>query len=80
MGRIAKILETCGIRSDSFPLSYYRDKTFYVMRTDALDRFGTRIEHRFTKPQIRTLMETAGLERIEFSDVRPYWCALGYKR
>jgi hypothetical protein len=38
------------------------------------------LEQRFTAAQIRQMMEAAGLERIEFSDTMPYWCALGYKR
>ena len=50
------------------------------MRTDALDRFGTQLEQRFTKKQILEMMELAGLERINFSDAVPYWCAVGYKK
>lgn len=57
----------------------YRDKSFYAMRTDALDRFGTRLEHRFTKDQIRTMMERCGLTAIKFSNKRPYWVAVGIK-
>lgn len=57
----------------------YRDKSFYTMRTDALDRFGTRLEHRFTKDQIRAMMERCGLVNIRFSDRRPYWVAVGIK-
>jgi hypothetical protein len=49
------------------------------MRTDALDRFGTRLEQRFTKQQIARMMESAGLENIQFSEKVPYWCALGIK-
>ena len=49
------------------------------MRTDALDRFGTRLEHRFTQEQIKQMMEDAGLVNIQFSDIAPYWCALGIK-
>lgn len=48
------------------------------MRTDALDRFGTRLEQRSTRDQAQDLMRGAGLERIVFSD-RLYWCAVGYK-
>jgi len=33
------------------PLAYYADKSFYIMRNDALDRFGTPLEQRFTKTQ-----------------------------
>ena len=29
-----------------------KNKTFYFMRTDALDRFGTKLEKRFTKEEI----------------------------
>lgn len=57
----------------------YRDKSFYTMRTDALDRFGTRLEQRFTKEQIRGMMERSGLTNIKFSDGRPYWVALGIR-
>ena len=57
----------------------YRDKSFYTMKTDALDRFGTRLEHRFTRDQIRAMMERSGLTNIRFSDTRPYWVAVGVK-
>jgi hypothetical protein len=50
------------------------------MRTDSLDRFGTRLEKRFTKKQIIKMMEGAGLENILFSNTKPYWCAVGYKK
>ena len=63
----------------SWPLSYYRDKSFYVMRTDALDRFGTRLEKRFSKRQIKAMLESAGLKNIQFSHKLPYWCAVGFK-
>jgi hypothetical protein len=50
------------------------------MRTDALDRLGTPIEHRFSRIQIGEMMTAAGLTRVEFNDDAPYWCALGYRR
>jgi hypothetical protein len=49
------------------------------MRTDALDRFGTRLEQRFTRDQIRAMMTAAGLIRIRFGDAIPYWTAVGFK-
>jgi hypothetical protein len=49
------------------------------MRTDALDRFGTRLEQRFTKAEIESMMRRAGLQNIEFSAGTPYWCAVGTK-
>lgn len=61
------------------PLGSYRNTSFYTMRTDALDRFGTQLEQRFSKSQIRFMMEKSGLVDITFSDKIPYWCAAGIK-
>jgi SAM-dependent methyltransferase len=62
-----------------WPLSAYRDKSFYIMRNDALDRFGTQLEQRFTRAEIASLMEHAGLTNIRFAESVPYWCAVGYR-
>jgi len=80
LARLSRFLEARGVRVENIPLSSYRQKSLYTMRTDALDRFGTRLEHRFTKQQIVQMMENAGLTRIQFGDQSPYWCAVGYKR
>ena len=80
LARFARLAEGAGADVDSFPLSTYRNRSFYTMRTDALDRFGTRLEQRFTRAQIKAMLEVAGLERVTFSDRRPYWCAVAYKR
>ena len=79
LARSWRILERLGANVDPLPLSYYRDRSFYFMRTDARDRFGTSLEQRFTAGQIQKMMEAAGLERIRFSPDPPYWCAVGYK-
>jgi SAM-dependent methyltransferase len=79
LARLGKLLAALGLNASGLPLWAYRSSSFYTMRTDALDRFGTRLEHRFTKQEITALMKTAGLERIEFSDEAPYWCAVGRK-
>ena len=50
------------------------------MRTDALDRFGTRLEKRFSKKQIKVMMEKAGLENISFSNSIPFWLSIGTKK
>ena len=78
--RLALIFDKLGIKSENIPLSSYKDTSFYTMRTDALDRFGTRLEQRFTKKEIYSLMEKAGLINIEFSKDIPYWTACGYKK
>jgi len=77
--RVAKFLEHMNININSLPLSYYRNHSFYTMRTDARDRFGTPLEKRFSKCQIKKMMENAGLNNIRFSDAAPYWCAVGEK-
>jgi len=79
LARVSLLLEKSGMNVKSIPLSAYRHKSFYTMRTDALDRFGTRVEQRFTKNEIRILMKNSGLVDIRFSENPPYWCALGYK-
>lgn len=80
LARMARVLEIIGYLPASWPLMYYRSKSFYTMRTDALDRFGTRLEKRFTRNQIKSMLEKSGFERIRFSDTNPFWCAIGYKK
>jgi glycosyltransferase involved in cell wall biosynthesis/SAM-dependent methyltransferase len=76
--RLSRLSERLGISVEHLPLSAYRDRSFYSMRTDALDRFGTRLEKRFTREQMRVMMEKAGLERIVFSET-VFWCAVGWR-
>ncbi|ARN79946.1 class I SAM-dependent methyltransferase [Methylocystis bryophila] len=80
LARLALVLEKLGISPASLPLSHYRDKSFYTMRTDALDRFGTRLEKRFTREEIAAMMTAAGLVDLRFSESEPYWCAVGRKQ
>ena len=79
LARLAKIAEIIGINSQNFPLSFYKNAKFYVMRTDALDRFGTQLEQRFTKKEIEMMMQESGLVNISFSKDEPYWCVVGFK-
>jgi|ERR1035437_1411069 SAM-dependent methyltransferase len=79
LARTARVFEKVGGDVSNFPLSQYRHNSFYVMRNDALDRFGTRLEKRFSRDQIREMMERSGLENITFSTTS-FWTAVGYKR
>jgi len=79
LARMARLIERRGGEVGAMPLSYYRNLSFYSMRTDALDRFGTRLEQRFSRQAIRSMMEHAGLNDIRFSDSEPYWVAVGTK-
>lgn len=79
LARFARISEIFVRDVDVFPLSAYRHRSFYTMRTDSRDRFGTPLEQRFTKEEIYKMMTHAGLENIRFSDSEPYWCAVGFR-
>ena len=62
------------------PLSDYRDKSFFIIRNDSLDRFGTTLEHRFSKKQVIALMENSGLENIVVSPLSSFYHAVGRKK
>jgi glycosyltransferase involved in cell wall biosynthesis/SAM-dependent methyltransferase len=79
LARFSLLLPKLGLSAQHFPLNFYSKLSLYTMRTDSLDRFGTRLEHRFTKSEIREMMERSGLVGIEFSDSTPYWCAIGFR-
>ena len=79
LARVARVADRRGRNVDGWPLSFYRDRSFYTMRNDALDRFGTRLEQRFTKEEIVEMLAAAGLARIVVSADAPYWCACGVK-
>lgn len=80
LANISKFIEILGVKVDKIPLSFYKDHSFYTMRTDARDRFGTPLEQRFSKNEIEKMMEDSGLTNIIFYDDAPFWCALGYKK
>lgn len=79
MSKLALTLGYLKVCPKNWPLAYYKDKSFYVMRTDALDRFGTRLEQRFSKKEIELMLVEAGFININFSNRMPFWCAVGTK-
>lgn len=79
LARISKLGEALGLGMTWMPLYAYHDKSFYTMRTDSRDRFGTPLEQRFSRVEIKAMMESAGLEQIVFSEGIPYWCAAGVR-
>jgi glycosyltransferase involved in cell wall biosynthesis/ubiquinone/menaquinone biosynthesis C-methylase UbiE len=76
LARTAALLDGIRPLPQWVPLSFYKDRSFYVMRTDAYDRFCTPLEKRFTKEQVRNMLEAAGFERVRFSNSAPFWCAV----
>jgi hypothetical protein len=79
LSRLAKALEKFGRDVTNLPLADYRDKSFYFLRTDALDRFGTRLERRFSRAEIEAMLVDSGFMDIRFSDRTPHWVALARK-
>ena len=79
LAKLSLLVERLGLNAKSIPLYYYRNHSFYTMRTDARDRFGTPLEQRFTRLQIETMMRGAGLVDVRFSEGAPFWCAVGRK-
>ncbi len=80
LARISYFLDKLNFNVKNIPLSYYKDLSFYTMRTDSRDRFGTYVEKRYSKKKIRSMLKKAGLHRIKFSTKAPFWCAVGYKK
>jgi SAM-dependent methyltransferase len=80
LARLAALVERTGLSPSAIPLESYRHRKFYVMRTDAYDRFCTRLEQRFTRQQIEQMLIDAGFDQIHFSPNVPYWCAVGKRR
>jgi len=77
---LASLLKRFKIKNwKKVPLSYYVGKSTFVIRNDALDRFGTPLEQRFTKEEISKMMQDAGLTQIVFSEQTPYWHVIGKK-
>jgi len=79
LARFALVSEKLGIDVSNFLLSYYKNKPFYFMRTDALDRFGTQLEKRFSKDEIQTMLQEAGFQDIRFSKNMPFWVSISRK-
>ncbi|MGH3118873.1 MAG: methyltransferase domain-containing protein [Gaiellales bacterium] len=81
LARSAALLERAGLGeiASKLPLSFYRHLSFATMRNDSLDRFGTRLERRFSREEMVTLMERAGLREIVISARPPLWHGIGLK-
>jgi SAM-dependent methyltransferase len=79
LARFVRFLMEHSRSASALPLSYYADKSFYVMRTDAYDRFCTRLEKRFRRNEIERMLAGAGFKDIIFSSQEPFWCAVGIK-
>lgn len=75
LSRVSLLVEKMGGNSSSIPLHQYSKMPLYFMRNDALDRFGTQVESRFSKEQIKEMLGKTGfdLSTIVFSELEPFW-------
>ena len=75
LARTSKFLAKRGLNVSNIPLHHYADMPFVMLQNDALDRFGTRLEQRFSKKEITEMLGNAGfdLSTLQFSDVEPFW-------
>ncbi|MDG2227238.1 MAG: class I SAM-dependent methyltransferase [Flavobacteriales bacterium] len=79
LARLFKILSPKGRTWKKIPLSYYHDKSWNIIKNDALDRFGTPLEQRFSKKELIEILESCGMEDVVVSDGLPYWHAVSRK-
>jgi len=80
LARTSLLLKKLGISTNNFPLHHYENLSFYVMRNDALDRFGTTLEQRFTQSQIIEMLSDAGFTSYKFSEQEPFWTFTATKK
>ena len=59
----------------NIPLHHYAEMPFVMLENDALDRFGTRLEQRFNKEEIASMLIGANfdLSTLRYSDREPFW-------
>jgi ubiquinone/menaquinone biosynthesis C-methylase UbiE len=77
-GRLFKFLGFNNL-AKRMPLHGYQNRSFFMVRNDTLDRFGTRLEQRFSAEEIIEMMQTAGLTDIVISPGIPLYHAVGKK-
>jgi len=75
LARFSKLLNRLGINSLNIPLHHYADMPFVMLSNDALDRFGTSLEQRFSKADITEMLRAADFDisTLRFSEKEPFW-------
>jgi ubiquinone/menaquinone biosynthesis C-methylase UbiE len=81
LARLSKFLNLIKVSSANIPLHQYADLSFYMMKNDALDRFGTKLEKRYNQEEITKLLLDSGfsLQSIKFSTSEPFWTFVAKK-
>lgn len=75
LSRFARIFELVGLDSSNVPLHHYSSMPFLMLANDALDRFGTILEQRFSKKEINEMLMLCDfdLSTLKFSDSEPFY-------
>ncbi len=75
LARLSKVLNKLGRNTSNLPLHHYADMPFVMLANDALDRFGTSLEQRFSRAEITEMLRTADfdLSTLKFSEIEPFW-------
>ena len=75
LARLSKVLSKLGRNTSNLPLHHYADMPFVMLANDALDRFGTSLEQRFSKAEITEMLRAADfdLTTLKFSEIEPFW-------
>ena len=75
LAKITKLFRKLNFDTSNFPLHHYAELSFTFMYNDALDRFGTKLEKRFSKEEIVTMLEKCDFDisTLKFSETEPCW-------
>lgn len=75
LARFSRFQMNKGRDISNIPLHHYAEMPFVMLENDALDRFGTRLEQRFNKEDIASMLIDANfdLSTLKYSDEEPFW-------
>jgi SAM-dependent methyltransferase len=75
LARLSRLLGKFGMNTSNIPLHHYAEMPFMMLANDALDRFGTSLERRFSKAEITEMLDSAGFDisTLKFSEIEPFW-------
>jgi SAM-dependent methyltransferase len=75
LARMSKLMNRIGMNTSNIPLHHYANMPFVMLANDALDRFGTSLEQRFSQAEITEMLALAGFDisTLRFSELEPFW-------
>jgi SAM-dependent methyltransferase len=75
LARFSRFKKNRGKDISNIPLHHYAEMPFVMLENDALDRFGTRLEQRFNKKEIASMLIGANfdLSTLRYSEKEPFW-------